>query len=139
MPFLRSAVVAAGLLLAVVGRADETPKLPPAVVDAAYKGVVGKALDNVPMDPERRVTLQRTNAVVGNTLAGRSVSAWLGLTNPLLMAAGLAWGLFAASKIKPSAKPDAKPDPGPAEPPARIETGSIQLPTAPPAEAPHAD
>ena len=96
---LLPALLAVCLLLPVVGRADDTPVLP-VVTDALYKGIVGKALDAAPIDPEQRVVLQRTNAVVSNTFTARSLAIWAGLTNPLFLIGGLAWGLFAASKIK---------------------------------------
>ena len=53
-------------------------------------------------EPEKRVTMQRGSSVVSGTLSGRSLAVMLGVTNPLLIAAGLAWGLFAASRITPS-------------------------------------
>jgi len=81
-------------------RAAEAPP-PVKIDDILYKGVVGKALDVVPMDPEQRAGLQRANAVVSNTIAGRSLSIWAGLTNPVLLIGGMAWGFFAASNIKP--------------------------------------
>jgi hypothetical protein len=71
--------------------------------DVVYKGLVGKALDAVPMDPDERLVLQRTSAVVSGTLTGRSLAAWAGLSNPLLLIAGLAWGLYSAFNIKAEA------------------------------------
>jgi hypothetical protein len=88
------------LVLPAAAGADNALKTPLAIPDAIYKGVVGKALDAVPMDPERRVLLQRTNAVASGTLTGRTLSVWAGLTNPILLVGGLVWGLFAASNIK---------------------------------------
>lgn len=67
-----------------------------------YKGLVGKVLDDIPMDPIHRVGLQRTNAVVSNTLFGRSLAAWVGLSNPVLLLGGLIWGIWAASNITPA-------------------------------------
>ncbi len=87
------------LLLAIPAWAQDTPT-PPTVADVLYKGLVGKALDAVPMDSEKRVALQRTNAVVSSTLTGRSLSVWAGLTNPVLLIAGVAWGIFSATNIK---------------------------------------
>jgi hypothetical protein len=80
-------------------RAAEAPP-PVKIDDILYKGVVGKALDVVPMDPEQRAGLQRANAVVSNTITGRTLSIWAGLTNPVLLIGGMAWGFFAASNIK---------------------------------------
>jgi len=65
-----------------------------------YKGVVGNLLDAVPIDPDRRVELQRTNAVVSSVFSGRSLAVLLGVTNPVLMVGGLVWGIWAASNIK---------------------------------------
>jgi hypothetical protein len=108
MPINRSLVLAACLLLATAARAENAPQQPRAVVDVVYKGFVGKVLDAVPMDPDERMILQQTSAVVSGTLTGRSLSVWAGLTNPILLIAGLAWGLFSASNIK--AEANAKPD-----------------------------
>ena len=97
---VRAAICAVLLLLPVAASAQEgLPRLP-AVGDVVFKGVVGKALDAVPMDPNHRVALQRSNAVFSNTLTGRSLAVWAGLANPLLLIGGLAWGLFSASNIK---------------------------------------
>jgi hypothetical protein len=67
---------------------------------AVYKGVIGNVLDAIPMDPSKRLDLQRTNAVVGNTMLGRSLTVLVGLTNPILLVGGLVWGIWAASNIK---------------------------------------
>lgn len=67
-----------------------------------YKGLVGKVLDGIPMDPLQRVGLQRTNAVVSNTMFGRSLAAWVGLSNPVLLLGGLVWGMWAAANILPA-------------------------------------
>ena len=67
-----------------------------------YKGIAGKALDLVPMDPGERLALQQTNTVVSNTLSVRSLAVWAGFTNPILLLGGLVWGLFSASQIKPA-------------------------------------
>lgn len=93
-------------MLVAAARADDklpTMPVPVKLEDIVYKGFVGKALDAVPMDQEHRLALQRTNAVVSNAIAGRSLSVWAGLTNPILLIGGLAWGLFAAWNIKPEA------------------------------------
>jgi hypothetical protein len=127
----RLVVFAACLLLAIPARAEDVPQPPPAVADVVYKGLVGKALDAVPMDPEKRATLQRTSAVASSTLTGRSLSVWAGLANPLLLIAGLVWGLFSASNIKAEGGP--KPDTTLLE---SKETGQAQVVVliAPPAE-----
>lgn len=122
----RSLVLVACLLLAVAARAENAPQPPLAVGDLVYKGLVGKALDAVPMDPEERVALQRTSAVASGTLTGRSLAVWAGLTNPILLIAGLAWGLFSASNIK-AAEPSAGPVMNRVEPPASIEISQPQV------------
>lgn len=121
----RSVVVTVCLLLAIPVRAEDIPQPLPAVGDVVYKGVIGKALDAVPMDPEERATLQRGSAVASGTLTGRSVSVWVGLTNPILMIAGLVWGLFSASNIK-AAEVRAKLDTTRIEPPKPIEARQTQ-------------
>jgi hypothetical protein len=66
-----------------------------------YKGLVGNVLDAIPMDPAKRVDLQRTNAVLSSTLSGRSLALLAGLSNPVLLIGGFVWGVWAASNIKP--------------------------------------
>jgi hypothetical protein len=96
------------LLPAALHAGEERPP-PAAVPDFVYKGVIGKALDALPLPAEERVALQRTNAVLSGTLSGRSLAAWAGLSNPLLMVAGFMWGVFSASHIAPAAKAHAAP------------------------------
>jgi hypothetical protein len=69
---------------------------------AVYKGLVGNVLDAIPMDPSKRLDLQRTNAVVGNTLLGRSLAVLAGMSNPVLLLGGFVWGVWAAANIKPA-------------------------------------
>lgn len=124
----RSIVLAGCLLLAIAARAEDAPQPLPAVGDVVYKGLVGKALDAVPMDPNERVILQRTSAVVSGTLTGRSLSVWagLGLSNPILLIAGVVWGLYSAFNIK-AVEANAKPDTKRVEPLAPIEAGQTQV------------
>ena len=68
---------------------------------AVYKGLVGNVLDALPMDPAERLGLQRTNAVVSSTLFGRSLTLLAGLSNPLLLLGGFAWGVWSAANINP--------------------------------------
>jgi hypothetical protein len=113
-------VLVACLLLAMSARAQDSAQPRLAIPDVVYKGIVGKALDAVPMDPEKRVALQRTNAVVSNTFTGRSLATWAGLSNPFLLVAGVAWGIYSAINIKAvpiNAKPDA----------VRVEPGPMQI------------
>jgi len=84
-----------------------------------YKGLVGNALDGIPMDPSKRVSLQRTNAVVSNTLSGRSLAILAGLSNPILLIGGFVWGIWSASNIKPE-EDVVKAHPGP-------DRGDVQL------------
>lgn len=96
--------IAASLIVLTAGAAHGEDNLPPplkpqALSQTIYKGVVGTVLDEVPIDSERRVELQRGSAVISNTFSGRSLAVMLGVSNPVFMAVGLAWGLFAASKI----------------------------------------
>ena len=130
-----SIVLAVCLLLAIPARAQDAPQPPPAVGDIVYKGIVGKALDAMPMDPDERVILQRTNAVVSGTLTGRSLMVWAGLTNPILIVAGLAWGVYSAFNIK-AAEANGKPGTNRVEPldPIKAEQPQIALLTGPPLE-----
>jgi hypothetical protein len=110
MPLRRLRLLHVLLLLAYANpaSADRDPD-PLAVTNPAdkgldqivYKGFVGNALDGVAMDPSKRVSLQRTNAIVSNTLSGRTLAALAGLSNPVLLIGGLAWGVWSASNIKP--------------------------------------
>jgi hypothetical protein len=110
---------------------------------AVYKGLVGNVLDAIPMDPEKRIDLQRTNAVVSNTLSGRSLAVLAGLSNPILLIGGFVWGVWAASNIKPEATGVKHAvDAGGAEGSAATEQSQIALldrssaATGAPAEAP---
>jgi len=77
----------------------EAPRPSGEVPDIVYKGMVGKALDLVPLESSTRIGLQQANAVIGNSFAGRSIAALTGLGGPLLTLAGLVWGIFSAQKI----------------------------------------
>src|SRR5258705_9383184 len=94
MSAVRTALLTACLAAPFSARAQDAPIPLPAIPDAIYKGVVGKALDAVPMDSEQRIALQRANAVVSNTLTGRSLAVWGGVTHPLLFFRGAGWGVF---------------------------------------------
>lgn len=122
---------AASLLPTFVAHAEDTPQSPAAIRDVVYKGVVGKVLDAVPMDAEGRVALQKTGAVVSGAFTGRSISIWAGLSlsNPILLIAGIAWGVYSATHIEP-AQPQATPDAAPATPdapPGIIETAQTRV------------
>jgi len=72
-----------------------------AIDQTVYKGLIGNVLDAIPMDPSGRLGLQRTNAVLSNTLFGRSLAVLAGLSNPVLLVGGFVWGIWAASNITP--------------------------------------
>ena len=74
--------------------------------DVLYKGVLGKALDFVPMNPDNRVTLQQTSSVISGSLSGRMLAGLFSIANPIAMVAGLAWGLFSAKNIEPAPAQD---------------------------------
>lgn len=88
-----------------------------------YKGIVGSVLDAVPMDPVKRANLQRTNAIVSNTLSARSLSALMGISNPVLLIGGLMWGVWAASNINPEAA-DTNVAANPVDSGGRLETAA---------------
>jgi len=93
-----------------------------------YKGLVGNVLDAIPMDASKRLDLQRTNAVVGNTLLGRSLAVLAGLSNPVLLLGGFVWGVWAASNIKPAATvSEPKADPSQPERVAATQARHIAL------------
>jgi hypothetical protein len=96
------------LALAASASAQEHPDsravagvFPQGFDQAVYKGLVGNVLDAIPMDPSGRLSLQRTNAVVSNTLFGRTLTVLAGLSNPVLLLGGFVWGIWAASNIEP--------------------------------------
>jgi len=96
-----------------------------------YKGVVGNLLDHVPMEAHERLELQRANAVVGNAASARTLAVLLGVSVPALMIGGLLWGIFAASRIKPSGEPPVEtlaivPPAEPSVFPASIELAATQ-------------
>lgn len=112
VPKPRSAFSAAFLLLTLAdsARADEvlkSPDVPDApsqpTAQVIYKGVIGNVLDTLPMDPVNRADLQRANAVVSNTISGRSLATLIGMSNPIFIIGGLVWGLWSASNIQPVA------------------------------------
>lgn len=95
------------LALATPASAQDDPRsqtdpgaFPQEFDQVVYKGLVGNVLDAVPMDPSDRLNLQRTNAVVSNTLFGRSLAVLAGLSNPVLLLGGFVWGIWSASNIK---------------------------------------
>ena len=87
-----------------------------ALPDIVYKGVVGKVLDAMPLEPATRTALQRTNAIVSGALTVRSLGALAGLGGPVLAVAGLLWGIFSSRQIDAAATGETKHlgDPKPA-------------------------
>jgi hypothetical protein len=75
------------------------PKPPGELPDIVYKGVIGKALDQLPLEPSTRTGLQQANAIISSSFAARSLATLTGVGGPLLTIAGLVWGLFSAQKI----------------------------------------
>jgi hypothetical protein len=89
--------------------APEKPAEPAsALPDILYKGVVGKVLDAMPIEPGTRTALQKANTVVSGTLTVRSLGALAGFGGPLLTVAGLIWGIFSSRQIDPAAAGVAK-------------------------------
>jgi len=98
-------VAVAALLFAFAAHAEETPVAPPAAIPAPsdqflYKGLVGNALELLPLDDDVRVQLQRANAVVSGPMSARSLAVLLGVANPLLMIPGFIWGIWSAAHIE---------------------------------------
>lgn len=93
--------------------AADTPAVSRGFGQVVYKGLVGNVLDAVPMDRTERLGLQRTSAVVSNTLFGRSLAALAGLSNPIALLGGIVWGVWSAASID-AADADMQPaaDPG---------------------------
>ena len=90
--------------------ASEKPAEPArALPDIVYKGVAGKVLDALPIEPSTRVALQRANTVVSSAFTARSLGALTGLGGPLLTVAGLIWGIFSSRQIEGAPAGDAKP------------------------------
>jgi LysM repeat protein len=76
--------------------------------DIVYKGVVGKVLDAMPLEPSTRTALQQANAVVSSTVSARALGALTGFGGPLLTVAGLIWGVFSSRQIDAAATGDSK-------------------------------
>lgn len=124
MPIAAPAPAAGGLpspaALAIYAQIEAAPGVPyaqaqaSALPDIVYKGVVGKALDLLPLDPSTRTGLQQASTVIGSSMVGKSLAALTGLGGPVLTVAGLVWGIFSAQKI--GAMQAAVPQPAGPEP-----------------------
>jgi hypothetical protein len=100
-PLLLSLALASPASAQDLSAAPAAPLVVPVGFDqVVYKGLLGNVLDGVPMDPSDRLSLQRTNAVVSNTFLGRSLAVLAGLSNPVLLLGGFAWGVWAATNIR---------------------------------------
>jgi LysM repeat protein len=76
--------------------------------DIVYKGVAGKVLDALPIEPSTRANLQRANSIVSSAFTARSLGALTGIGGPLVTVAGLLWGIFSSRQIE-AAPTEAKP------------------------------
>ena len=107
-----------------------------ALPDIVYKGVVGKVLDAMQMEPSTRTALQQANALVSSTVSARALGALTGFGGPLLTVAGLIWGIFSSRQIDSAATGDSKAtgattpagDPKPADD--ATQTAQIKRPEA---------
>ena len=100
-PLLLSLALASPASAQDFSGAPAAPLVLPAGFDqVVYKGLLGNVLDGVPMDPSDRLSLQRTNAVVSSTFLGRSLAVLAGLSDPVLLLGGFAWGVWAATNIR---------------------------------------
>jgi LysM repeat protein len=93
----------------VPGASEKQTEPARGMADILNKGVVGKVLDAMPLEPSTRTALQRASTIVSSTTAARSLGALAGLGGPLLTVAGLIWGIFSARQIDPAPAGDAKP------------------------------
>ena len=83
--------------------------------DIMQKGVTGKVLDALPIEPATRANLQRANTIVSSAFTARSLGALTGLGGPILTVAGLLWGVFSSRQTEaaPTAEAKAPPDTSP--------------------------
>ena len=77
--------------------------------DIVYKGVAGKVLDVLPIEPSTRANLQRANSIVSSAFTARSLGALTGIGGPVLTVAGLLWGIFSSRQIEAAPTTEAKP------------------------------
>jgi LysM repeat protein len=90
---------------------EKSAEPPRALPDILYKGVAGKVLDALPIEPSTRANLQRANTIVSSAFTARSLGALTGLGGPLLTVAGLLWGVFSSRQIEAAPAGEAKPVP----------------------------
>ena len=98
-----------------VAAPEKTAEPARALPDIVYKGVAGKVLDALPIEPSTRVALQRANSIVSGAFTARSLGALTGFGGPLLTVAGLIWGIFSSRQIEAAPATEAKvvPEPDP--------------------------
>ena len=101
-----------------VAAPEKTAEPARALPDIVYKGVAGKVLDALPIEPSTRVALQRANSIVSGAFTARALGALTGFGGPLLTVAGMIWGIFSSRQIEAAPATEAKAVP---EPNARIE------------------
>jgi hypothetical protein len=113
--FARIGLSALVLFYAGFAAAEENSPADPSGSSSAaqvvYKGVVGNLLDNVPIEPESRATLQRVNALVSSPFGARSLALALGIASPPLIIIGVLWGLWSAANIEPERQVAERPAP----------------------------
>jgi hypothetical protein len=93
-------VLCAAVVYGQENSTDEAIVAPSSAAQTIYKGFVGNLLDNVPLDSDNRVQLQRLNALVSSPFGARSLALALGIASPPLMVIGVIWGLWSASNIE---------------------------------------
>lgn len=98
-----------------VGATDKAADPSRGVPDIVYKGVAGKVLDALPIEPSTRANLQRANTIVSSAFTARSLGALTGIGGPILTVAGLLWGIFSSRQIEaaPTTEAKAMPEPNP--------------------------
>ncbi len=82
--------------------ASAPPSAGSGLPDIFYKGAIGKMLDYVPMESEKRATLQQAGSVVSGTTSGLKLAGLLGVATPIAAVVGLVWGIFSARSIEPA-------------------------------------
>ncbi len=89
--------------------AEKPAALTGALSDIMQKGVAGKVLDALPIEPSTRANLQRANTIVSSAFTARSLGALTGLGGPILTVAGLLWGVFSSRQSEAASTTEAKP------------------------------
>ena len=82
--------------------ASAPPSAGSGLPDIFYKGAIGKMLDYVPMESDKRAALQQAGSVVSGAMSGMKLAGLLGVATPIAALVGLAWGIFSARSIEPA-------------------------------------